>query len=269
MRQRKWLTAAALAACLSSGGAAMAETGGAGPAADAALPGMGLGAPPQGKAVMDMADIQGGYFSHLKGFLKDMPLGEGMSYHALSRDSMTWMGKGESAEPLPFGQIQIRRDGLLMTADVVNLSIPKQEGAPVAAIFERQDNGTLSPAGQARIELFNAMLGSAGSVINGSILDFIAEARREMKDPIPYSFAHVDVRSIEPLHPMSGKRLVYTAGTRVFLYMDGWIFPVYLKGYLYEEGNTYRLIAVIANDSVKDAARAAGEALVKTLTGAK
>ncbi len=262
MRQRKWITAAALAVCLSFGGAAMAETGGIGAAPH------GLGASQKGTAVTDMGDIPAGYFPHFKGFLKDMTLGEGLSYHAFSPEvSVPETEESASAEPQPFGQIQIRRDGLVMTADVVNLSIPKNEGAPAAAIFERQVNGNISPEGQARINLFNAMLGNAGSAVNGKILDLIAQVRKEMKDPIPYSFAHVELRSIEPLHAMKEKRLVYTAGTRVLLYVDGWIVPVYLKSYLYEEGQAYHLITVIANDSVKDAARAAGDRLVETLTG--
>ena len=268
MKQRKWITAAILVACLSFGSVVTAAE----PAG--VDPDLGLGASQKGTAVTEMAALPAGYFSHLEGFLKDMPLGEGMSYHAFSIDDQSaWMGEAagekEKSPPLPYGQLQIQRDGLFMTADVVNLSIPKNEGAPVAAIFERQDNGNISPEGQARINLFNAMLGNAGSVINGKILDLIAQVRREMKDPIPYSFAHMELRSIEPLHAMKGTRLVYTAGTRALLYMDGWIFPVYLKSYLYEEGNTYRLITVIANDSVKDAARAAGDRLVETLTGAE
>lgn len=292
MTQRKWIIAAVLAACLSCGGMAGAaepdgaalglgmsqkgtaamETDGVGAGTAAAVEpsgsaGTGFGPSPKGTAVTDAADVLAGSLSRMGGFLTDQDLGGGMSYHSLTP---AWPdGEEHPAGPMPFGQIQIRRDGILMTADVVNLSIPQNEGAPVAEIFETQGNGEVFPKGRAQIALFNAMLANAGPVINGKILDIIAQVRREMKDPIPYSFAHVELRSIEPLHAMKGTRLVYTAGTRVLLYVDGWIVPVYLKSYLYEEGQSYRLITVIANDSVKDAARAAGEALITELTGAE
>ncbi len=290
MRQGKWIIAAALAVCLSWGGMAgaaepdstglgMSQKGtapmemdgvGAGTAAavePSGSAGTGFGPSPQGTAVTDAADVLAGSLSRMGGFLTDQDLGGGMSYHSLTP---AWPdGEERPAGPMPFGQLQIRQNGLVMTADVVNISIPKNEGALAASLFRKDENGNVSPEGQAQVALFNAMLANAGPVINGKILDIIAQVRREMKDPIPYSFAHVELRSIEPLHAMKGTRLVYTAGTRVLLYVDGWIVPVYLKSYLYEEGNTYRLITVIANDSVKDAARAAGDRLVETLTGAE
>lgn len=287
MRQGKWIIAAALAVCLSWGGMAgaaepdstglgMSQKGtapmemgstGAGTAAVPDGAGTGFGASQKGLAVTDAADAFAVNLSRMGGFLTDRDLGGGVSYHGLSP---AWPdGEERPAGPMPFGQLQIRQNGLVMTADVVNISIPKNEGALAASLFRKDENGNVSPEGQAQVALFNAMLGSAGPVINGKILDVIAQVRKEMKDPIPYSFAHVELRSVEALHSMTGERLVYTAGTRVLLYVDGWILPVYLKGYLYEEGNTYRLIAVIANDSVKDAARAAGDRLMEKLTGAE
>lgn len=286
MTQGKWIIAAALAACLSCGGmAGAAEPGGAGlgmsqkgtaavetvgAGAAAAVPdgaGTGFGASQKGTAVTDAADVLAGSLSRMGGFLTDRDLGGGMSYHSLTP---AWPdGEERPAGPMPFGQIQIRRDGLFMTADVVNVSIPKNEGALAASLFKKEENGDISIEGQAQIALFNAMLANAGPVINGKILDIIAQVRKEMKDPIPYSFAHVELRSVELLHSMKGETLVYTAGTRVLLYVDGWMMPLYVKGYLYEEGGVYRSITIFAADSVKDAARAAGDRLITALTGAE
>lgn len=278
MTQGKWIIAAALAACLSCGGMAgaaepdgaglgMSQKGTAAVEMGGAGSGTGFGASQEETDVTDAAAVLAGHLSQAGGFLTDRNLGGGMSYHSLTP---AWPdGEEHPAGPMPFGQIQVRRDGILMTADVVNLSIPKNEGALAASLFRKTENGDISMEGQTHVALFNAMLANAGPVINGRILDIIAQVRKEMKDPIPYSFAHVELRSVEPLHPMKGKTLVYTAGTRVLLYVDGWMVPLYVKGYLYEEGGVYRSITIFAADSVKDAARAAGDRLITELTGAE
>lgn len=202
------------------------------------------------------------------GFLPAMDLGGHMSYHPLDLSSVA----PETADvPMMWGQLRIERDGILETADVWNLTFisPEMDEA-LRGLFPA--GGLPLPAeGVQKMALFNRMLGNAGAMINEAILEGIASARRETGEPMPYSILHTELRSTEPLHLMDGTdgALVYTTGSRVLLYVDGWVFPQYVKAYLWKDGDAYRLLAVSANDSQKDSVREAADRLAKAAVGAE
>lgn len=197
-----------------------------------------------------------------EGFLTAADLGDGMSYHPLDLAAVL----PEAAEtPMMVGQLRTERDGITQTADVLNLEGRSPEMDALFSGLFGADGKTVTPEGVQKIAAFNHMLGNAGAMLNQVILESIAETRRETGEPMPYSILHTELRSVETLHLMrdTGDALVYTTGGRVLLYVDGWVFPQYVRAYLWKSGDRYRLIAVSANDSQKDAAQEAGDRLVR------
>lgn len=202
------------------------------------------------------------------GFLPAMDLGGHMSYHPVD---FSEIAPDTAGAPMMLGQLRIERDGILETADVVNLELSSPDLDQALRGLFPAGGPPLPAEGVQKMALFNRMLGNAGAMVNEAILEGIASARRETGEPMPYSIFHVELRSTEPLHCMDGMdgALVYTAGSRVLFYVDGWIFPQYVKAYLWKDGGAYRLIAVCANDSQKDSVREAADRLVKAACGGK
>lgn len=200
------------------------------------------------------------------GFLTAMDLGDGISYHPMDFSEFAPDGKG----PMMMGQLRIERDGVMQTADVVNLEGASPELDEALRGLFGADGRTVTPEGVQKIAVFNHLLGNAGAMLNQALLEGIARVRRETGEPMPYSIVHTELRSVEALHLMqdTGDALVYTTGGRVLLYLDGWVFPQYMKAYLWKDGDSYRLIAVGSNDSQKDAAQEAGDRLVRRCTAA-
>lgn len=164
----------------------------------------------------------------------------------------------------PLGQIRLDEGGLVFTADVVNFSIP-EAGAPTELQTLFGENGRADLWGKLYLATANEILANAQTLVNQKILDTVEAYRKKTGDPIPYSIAHVDFRSVEPIQRMDYERTVYTASTRVLMTFDGWQLPMYVKAYLYKEGDAYRVIGLMTSDSQKGAAMEGGEAIVSDL----
>lgn len=205
-----------------------------------------------------------GQIASLGAFLDKMDLGNHRKYVPYP------MGDLEKEHPglkSPVGQLQFTKNGITMTADVLNGSLPKtgQAGQMLSGLFDTDKKGNPSAEGAFKVMLFNQMLEKAPTVINEKILSIIADARKQTGEPIPFSIAHVDFRSVEPLHRVKTEKTVYTTGTRVLIYFDGWVFPMYLKAYVWQDGDNYRFVGITAVDSQKDAALEAGGALMEKI----
>lgn len=286
MKTRAWITAAMLTGALflgmpaeaSDSGAAAAGSGrvetaagvGYGPSGES---GAGEGAGFAETAVDNVSAAVPGLAEEAKAlkeagaFLDSRNLGNHMKYVAYPFIDVV---KDHPGLYSPIGQLQVKKDGITMTADVVNFTVPKRDGQQMLdGLFTVDKEGNPSAEGTLKILLFNQALGKAPAFLNERILEGIAMARKRMGEPIPYSIMHVDFRSVEPLHRMNGDRTVYTTGSRILLYADGWIFPMYIKAYLYKEGDDYRTLGIFASDSVKTEAIEGGNQLIHQLTGAK
>ena len=171
--------------------------------------------------------------------------------------------------PIPFGQLRIREGGILETAGVVCVTLPDDQelSAALSGLFDKEDGPTAE--GVMKIGLFNMMLGKAEPMMNAFLLEQIGKLRETSGEPVPYSIAHIELRSTEALRAMQREPLIYTTGTRALIYADGWIIPVYLKAYLFKEDGAYRAALLFTNDSEKDAAQRAGDLLMKRLAAEK
>lgn len=275
MRTKAWMTALLLAGAAAwSVPALAAEPAPAAQAAEAAA------------EELTALEKAGGVEGLPMGFLPAMELGDGASYHPMD---IRGIDPSLTAAPC-LGQLRITGDGITQTADVLNLETRDsqldvllsglfggEDGRTVTAegvqklpcVDQRQVVLTVTAEGVQKIAAFNHMLGNAGAMMNQSILEAIAQLRRETGEPMPYSILHTELRSVEALHLMAGTDgvPVYTTGSRVLVYVDGWLFPTYVKGYLWKADGSYRAVFLWCNDSQKDAVREAGDRLVLAAVG--
>lgn len=272
---RKSIWALALTGALMMGMPAFAEDAGAASgagvgmedAASAAQAGSGMGIGyaasvtgigPSGV----MASAKAHEIGDVGAFLDAMDLGNHIRYVPYP------LGEKDKENPQaksPVGQLQVKRDGLLMTADVVNGSMPKDSdgGKLLEGLFDRDKEGNPAAEGTFKVMLFNQMLEKAPAVVNQKLLDLVGEARKRTGEPIPFSIAHIEFRGVEALHLVKTDRMVYTTGARVFVYFDGWVIPLYVKGYVWKHEDTYRFVGVWSTDSQKEAALEGAGALME------
>ena len=166
-------------------------------------------------------------------------------------------------------QLRIREGGILETAGVVCVTLPENQetSAALSGLFGGKSGP--SAEGMMKIGVFNMMLEKAEPMMNAFLLEQIGKLRETSGEPVPYSIAHIELRSTEALRAMQTEPLIYTTGTRALIYADGWIIPVYLKAYLFKEDGAYRAALLFTNDSEKDAAQRAGDLLMKRLAAEK
>lgn len=171
--------------------------------------------------------------------------------------------------PIPFGQLRICEGGILETAGVVCVTLPENQetSAALSGLFGGKSGP--SAEGMMKIGVFNMMLEKAEPMMNAFLLEQIGKLRETSGEPVPYSIAHIELRSTEALRAIQTEPLIYTTGTRALIYADGWIIPVYLKAYLFKEDGAYRAALLFTNDSEKDAAQRAGDLLMKRLAAEK
>lgn len=208
-----------------------------------------------------MAEAKAHQMGDVGAFLDPMDLGSHMKYVPYPMKDQE--NDGDSAKS-PVGQLQVKKNGILMTADVVNFS---KSGADVdqfmSGLFEKDGKGNLAAEGTLKVMLFNQMLEKAPAVVNQKLLDFVGEARKRTGEPIPFSIAHIEFRDVEALHLVKTEKMVYTTGGRVFVYFDGWVIPMYMKGYVWQHGSEYRFVCVWSTDSQREAALSGAGALME------
>lgn len=236
----------------------------------AALPVTGWGAEwTESRAVLEQAAADawsaadvGGLDPLPAGFLGAMDLSGGISYHP-----MPWGGTEASGAPMPLGQLRVERDGLVQTADVLNLHIVSPEwDEMMEGLF--QADGTVTAEGRQKILNVNHNLSNAGAMVSELVLQGIAWERERLEEPVPYSLFFVDLRGVEAFRRMDRQLpMVYTTGSRALVYVDGWILPQYVKAYLWKSGPAYHVVVLRTSDSEKEAAREAGDLLVRAALG--
>lgn len=183
MRTKAWMTALLLAGAAAwSVPALAAEPAPAAQAAEAAA------------EELTALEKAGGVEGLPMGFLSAMELGDGVSYHPMDIRGIDPL---LTAAPC-LGQLRITGDGITRTADVLNLETrDSQLDVLLAGLFGGEDGRTVTAEGVQKIASFNHMLGNAGAMMNQSILEAIAQLRRETGEPMPYSILHTELRSVE------------------------------------------------------------------------
>lgn len=193
-------------------------------------------------------------------FLPVLDLGEGVTYTPAERTSIV----PDAVDfPMLSGQLRIERGGIVQTADVITLeSLSAEMGSMFDGLFP--EAGPVSPEGLRKITNFNRNLGNAQAMVNQLLVHTVARMRAETGEPMPYSLLYMEMRNVEAMHRLAEVNpLVYTTGGRILFYADGWIFPQYVKAYLWKAGPSYRVVILWTSDSQKEAVQEAGLRLVR------
>ncbi len=188
-------------------------------------------------------------------FLDDVKLSETVQFAALRHP--------ETGALLPAGQLQAEKDGCDMTAYVFPF-ICRDERIEqyVGGIFTPNENGNVSEVCLRTLEIFNEKLAALPLAANMGTVKAIETLRQTTGKDIPYSTLYMDFRSMESLHLLRAPVRVATTGARIFLYADGWVIPMYVKGYVWKmPGGEYRLLFALMADNEKDILRAAADDL--------
>ena len=89
---------------------------------------------------------------------------------------------------------------------------------------------------------------AAGDIINASLLHGV-EAVRDEDFPLPYDFAAVDVNQIHGPTLLSQRPRIYVADMRMVASIDGILFPLHIRQYLFRSQAHIHFMTVICRDS--------------------
>ena len=173
------------------------------------------------------------------------------------------MRKPKSDEKLPVGQIQLSQKDVDMTANVFSFtcSAPEIDEA-LAGVFVSDEDGNVGKECVDALQAINEKLAGLPLAANMAILKAVEGIRAATGEDIPYSLFYTDFRAVESLHLLRAPVRIATTGVRLYLYADGWVVPMYVKGYVWQENKGYRFLLSVMADDEKDALIKASDQLV-------
>ncbi|WP_297019316.1 hypothetical protein [uncultured Dialister sp.] len=142
----------------------------------------------------------------------------------------------------------------------------------VSAVFKGPKSdayfgGMFLPGGYSRqagekMLAFNMTLLKLESITNDVFLKTVGEARKDTGTQVPYDFLAVDMLHVEQLHKVNDHPKVYSFSLRPAFSVDGWVIPLFFRGYAAKVDNSYRFLLLASPDSEKDLVSQAGLRLV-------
>lgn len=165
----------------------------------------------------------------------------------------------EKGGVLPAGQLLIASDEGSFDAFVVNFSFPEtEENKKGMDPFFAKDQNMVSAGA---LMIANLYLTGAEPAINELIVDAIREHNKTAPVKLPEDFAHVRLQDMEPITRLNDH--TYTAGVRVISDADGFILPLYIRGYFMKKENQYRVILAVTSDAERNYLKPSLEELAK------
>lgn len=166
----------------------------------------------------------------------------------------------EKGGVFPVGQLLVASDEGSFDAFVVNFSFPEtEENKKGMDPFFAKDQNMVSAGA---LMIANLYLMGAEPAINELIVDAIREHNKTAPVKLPEDFAHVRLQDIEPITRLNDH--MYTAGARVISDADGFIVPLYIRGYFMKKENRYRVILAVTSDAERNYLKPSLEELAKT-----
>lgn len=166
----------------------------------------------------------------------------------------------EKEGTLPAGQLLVASDEGSFDAFVMNFSFPEtEENKKGTDPFFAKDQNMVSAGA---LMMANLYLMGAEPAINELIVDAIHEHNKTAPVKLPEDFAHVRLQDIEPITRLNDH--TYTAGARVISGADGFIVPLYIRGYFMKKENQYRAILAVISDAERNYLKPSLEELAKT-----
>jgi hypothetical protein len=207
---------------------------------------------PDGKGTAEISEEDGAWLSKMVSaslsdgaFMDSKKLAETVSYEAFHHPT--------TGELLPVGQLQVSKDGRDMVAEVlaVKANDPHLD-AYFGGIYTPNVNGNISPECMKTLDAFNQKLVAMPLAANAGTISIIGTIREMTGKDIPYSALYTDFRSVESLHLVRAPGRIATTGTRIFAYVDGWVFPMYVKAYMWKtQTDGYRFLFAVMEDNEK------------------
>jgi len=158
------------------------------------------------------------------------------------------------------GQLLTVSDEGSFDAFVMNFSFPEtEENKKGMDPFFAKDQNMVSAGA---LMMANLYLMGAEPAINELIVDAIREHNKTALVKLPEDFAHVRLQDIEPITRLNDH--TYTAGARVISDADGFIVPLYIRGYFMKKENQYRAILAVTSDAERNYLKPSLEELAKT-----
>lgn len=178
------------------------------------------------------------------------------------------MRNPKSGEPLPVGQIHLRQKDIDMTANVISFASDAPEiDEALAGVFASDENGNVGKECVDALKVFNEKLTGLPLAANLGILKAVEGIRAATGKDIPYSIFYTDFRAVESLHLLRAPTRIATTGVRLYLYADGWVIPMYVKAYVWQEDEGYRFLLTFSADNEKDPLIKASDALAIAAAG--
>lgn len=119
-----------------------------------------------------------------------------------------------------------------------------------------------SPAAGARMLAFNVALLKLESTMNEVFLHAVDEVRRDTGEKLPYDFLTADMVHVEQLHTLKGSPKTYSFSIRPVFSADGWMVPLFIRGFAAKVDDSYRFLFLAAPDSERDMVERAGLDLI-------
>lgn len=110
----------------------------------------------------------------------------------------------------------------------------------------------------ARMLAFNVGLLKLESAMNEVFLHAVDEVRRDTGERLPYDFLTVDMVHVEQLHTLKGGPKTYSFSIRPVFSVDGWMVPLFIRGFASKVDGSYRFLFLAAADSERDIVERAG-----------
>lgn len=166
----------------------------------------------------------------------------------------------EKGGVFPAGQLLVASDEGSFDAFVMNFSFSEtEENKKGMDPFFAKDQNMVSAGA---LMMANLYLMGAEPAINELIVDAIHEHNKTALVKLPEDFAHVRLQDIEPITRLNDH--TYTAGARVISDADGFIVPLYIRGYFMKKENRYRAILAVTSDAERNYLKPSLEELAKT-----
>lgn len=166
----------------------------------------------------------------------------------------------EKGGVFPAGQLLVASDEGSFDAFVMNFSFSEtEENKKGMDPFFAKDQNMVSAGA---LMMANLYLMGAEPAINELIVDAIREHNKTALVKLPEDFAHVRLQDIEPITRLNDH--TYTAGARVISDADGFIVPLYIRGYFMKKENQYRAILAVTSDAERNYLKPSLEELAKT-----
>ena len=109
---------------------------------------------------------------------------------------------------------------------------------------------------------FNMALMKTENTMNEVFLNALAECRQDTGMELPYNFLAVDMLHVEQLHRVQENPRVYSFSLRPAISADGFILPLFIRGYVCNMDDAYRFLFLVSPDSEKDLFSMAGLNLI-------